>query len=134
MDGQIKNLIITGLLVSAVVLGFSGFTSSMATEYSVSSEDVSYLNVTSEMQTHVNELEESIRGAETSTVSFIDVLATGTFETLKLMFSLPNIFGALLTDISVMIGLPVWVTGTIMAIITVIVVFGIIKVITKVEP
>lgn len=135
--GAVQNLFITLLLFSGIIIGIGSFMAETSTNYGKSytyqGRDIRSLNATVATQEQVNTLKSSVDNTQPSLISFVDVLATGVFTVLKLTLAVPNIFSSLLSDLTGIVGFPAWVFGTFMGIITVIVIFAIIKAVTKTE-
>ena len=130
---EIKNLLIAIILFSAVLLGVGGFYANLSTNYGTSTTDIRSLSALNQTQEQINQIKGSIDRSEPNILSLVDILATGVFSTLKLMLAIPNIFSGIITDVAGILGLPGWVFGVFMALVTIYVVYAIIKAITKVD-
>lgn len=130
---EVRNLIIVAVIFSGVIIGLSGFYTDLADSYGRGVTDLASFNRTREAQNEITQLKESIEGETVETGTFVDILATGVFTTLKLVMSVPDIFSTIIADISQIVGLPSWFTTMLLSLITIVVVFQIIKAVTKTE-
>lgn len=133
---NVKGLYVTLFVVSAVALGFGTFFGELTMNYvgeDASATITEDFTVQDETQADIDKLEKSIRTPELSLESFVDVLATGVLTTLRLTFGAVNIYSTLFTQTIILLGLPSWVFAIVMGIIVVVVLFSIMKGITKTE-
>lgn len=139
---EVRSFLIGLLLFSAIVVGMSQFYTALITpEYleaygltaaqiaNISPEDLSSYNVTSELTNRTEAIEEALRQTPTG-ITAVDV-AWGYINAAMSAVTLPleaiAYFENVITTASHLIGLPDWVFGIIITIITVIIVFEVLS-------
>jgi len=131
---EIKDLILGMLIVSAVVIAAGQSIGDFFTHYNIegkeSLETVNKMNEISEsLDTYGERL--STSQVEVLEGGFIGILK-GAWDTIKLFLHLPGIFSAMLNDVAVFLHLPSWFVKLMFAAVTVVVIFGVLRYITKV--
>ena len=129
-------MIIGLIIVSSVCVAGAGFLTDMFNNYGVSAEaeqlsTVSKINqIRGNVSTYATRLSDSqIEVAEGGMFGVI----RGAWDTVKLFLHLPSIFSAMLNDVAGLLHLPGWFTLMIVLIVMTVVVFQLIKYVTKVE-
>lgn len=127
---ELRDMIIGLIMFSGLVVGFSTFYGNIATTYGKTYTDLAFLNATSRTNTMVNQLKSSVETTRMTGIAIVDIpltIASGVYNTLKLLFGSVNIFSSLLTDLTSIFGIPGWVVVMVMGIISTIIVFEIIS-------
>lgn len=109
-----QTIIINILIFSGLVIGMTTFYTELHVNYGVDTTDISSFDQTLNATQQINTMEETIRTAQNSPAAFVDVIATGTFNTINLIFSTPNIIASILVDIGSIVGIPTWVTSLVL--------------------
>lgn len=133
MGENITSTLFLGIIIaSAMIIGASLFTGTLLNNYSVPTEDLSYLNQTDALSDQMDQLKEKV--TETTKITGIDVLdrlLVGAYETTKLIFGIGDLYESFITDTAAAIGLPSWFTSMLVIVVFIIVVFSIISIIVK---
>lgn len=127
---NITQLLITLVLVGIIVVGISSFYGSVGQQYGKSSTDLESMSAISQVNNMSAALQASTNNINPagSLFNIPFMIAAGVYQSLAIMFQIPGIFAAMITNFSLMTGLPLgWVEGGIISLLTVIIVMEIIS-------
>jgi hypothetical protein len=131
---KIRNLLITLLLFSGIIIGLSTFMGDLANKYSTNIEDLSNLSSVQKIQQESKNLEESLRSTQI-TGTFLDIpitILSGVYSIFKLMMvSFIEIWNGFLNSISTYLFLPKWFVGILISLVVIFLLFEIISAILK---
>lgn len=132
---KVIELVIMMLVFSGAVIGLTSFYTETATSYGADTSDISFVNVTQNITSKTDEMKAKLDKGESDITAFVDIIVTGVFESVKILFSVPAVFSGLATDTTEASGLivPGWFISLLIIIVTIIVLFAIIKQVTKVD-
>jgi len=144
--GEIKGMLIGVLLFSLILISFGTFTMNLFTLNNVSSESSPFAPIINETRGITTDMESALKtnasvgDVGTSTVSeatWATFLNSG-LNSLKILWALPNIMEGFITNIGNAVGIPmdidiIIITGIFVTIITIIVIFAIMKASLKVD-
>lgn len=131
---NLRELLFALIIFSGVLIGLANFSSDLLSSYGVAGEDITDLEVTSAVESHVETLKESIENTQLTGVAILDVpltIASGAYNTLKLLFTSTNLYLSLLGGISEILPIPGWVITTIMGCLSIFIIFEIVSAIMK---
>ena len=136
--GVVKTLMITIIVASALFLGIGSFMDSFYQYNPISEEynSLTDLGVSEEAERQTKELQEKITERTDNPLAFVDILATGVFSTLNLMFAVPNMAETMVTagaGATPIIPMPEWFIAILITIVALLIVFAVIKALIKVE-
>ena len=130
----LRNMLITLLLFSGMIIGISGFMMDLAKNYGQSVEDLSQLESIERIQSEAKNLEQSLRSTQI-TGTFLDVPLTvlsGVYSIFKLILvSFIEIWSGFINSVASYLMLPSWFINILIAIVTVILIFEIISIVSK---
>jgi len=129
--GTLQNILLTIGIFSLVVLGVMNFTGDIASRYSVSYTDLSYMNKTQQLNSKMIAIQETLNKTDVTAVQKVDAFFTGGYQVLMLIPESLNIFSTILFESGSILGLPFWVIPGVLAIITIVLIFGIISAMQK---
>lgn len=127
-------LIVGVIIVGMFALGITTFMGDLATTYGLPYNDSSLetFKTVQEMDNLSQQINNEVFNDETSsTVDFVESLASQGGATMKMSFKSVELIKSMLQDASSYIGIPAWLVGGILAIIVVILSFLAISVLTK---
>jgi hypothetical protein len=124
-------IIVALLVVSIVSIGFSSFQSDIASNYGVTAKNMTYLSAANQTQNQLNSIRQTIENSTVQPSFFVGL--TGAWSALTLMFAPFNIVNTLITDVSAILGIPVWASSAIAAIVFALITFAILSAIFKWE-
>lgn len=131
--GEATGMIIGLIVVSSIIIGIMAFAGDIFDNYGIVSDDLTYLNKTSEINAEVTEIKDAIESTQI-TGTILDLPLTfvaGAYSALKLLLNIPGIMITLIIEAGEIIGIPSWATAMASAIIVVIIVFVILRAILK---
>ena len=131
--GEASKIIIALIMISSAVVGISAFAGDIYDNYGITSDDLAYLNKTSEINAEVVEIKDAIESTQiTGTVLDLPLtFVAGAYSALKLLLNIPDIMITLLVESGEVIGVPAWAIAMGSAIVVVIIVFVILRAILK---
>ena len=132
--GEATGILISLIIVSGVIIGITAFTGDVLDNYGIASDDLTYLNKTSEINTKVTEIKDTIEDTQITGVEVIDLPLTfiaGAYSALKLLLNIPDIMMTLLMEAGEVIGIPAWAIAMGTAIVVIIIVFVVLRAILK---
>jgi hypothetical protein len=123
------------LTISAVVIGFSSFWSSIAQNYTVQipTNDLSLYNMTDSVASIGNQLQGNTTGIANVIQnipilgSFASLLIAGVQAIITMLTVVPSVFLNVITNMGGLIGLPGWFTGMIITAIILMIIWSIIS-------
>jgi hypothetical protein len=131
---QVRDLLITVLLFSGIIIGLSAFMGDLANKYSSNIEDLSKLSSVQKIQQESKNLEEALRSTQI-TGTFLDIpitILSGVYSIFKLMMvSFIEIWSGFLNSIASYLFLPSWFVGILISLIVIFLLFEIISAILK---
>lgn len=131
---ELRNILITLLLFSGIIIGLSTFMGDLASKYSSNIEDLSKLSSIQRIQTETENLEQSLRSTQI-TGTFLDIPITvlsGVYQVFKLILvSFVEIWSGFINSIATYLFLPKWFISIVIGVVIVIIIFEIISVISK---
>ena len=131
-DNAPSSLLVILVLSSLMVMGIASFQASLFASYNIQSDDLEYLSRAANVSSDITNLKESIDETQVLTgIDPLDMFFAGTYNTLKLLFSVGDIYGNFLNDIGKLIGVPGWAIGGVLSLIAIVIMFGIIQMIVK---
>lgn len=134
--GDVQNAIIGLLLFSGIVLSFSAMGGNLAANYNATTAvNSSYLDKSERTFELVNEMKIQVSNTSITGVSWLDIpftLASDSLSAIKLVFQSGDIVTGIASDITGL-GFPAWTGALIVGVFTLILVFGIIKAVTKAD-
>lgn len=122
------------LIFSAVLLGLTSFYTDIFYNYGTNAEDISDMDMTESVNAHVETLKTSVEDTQVTGVSLIDIpltIASGVYNTFKLLYYSIDLYQALIAGFSEILGLPAWAGQTVLGMIGVFVTLEIISAIAK---
>lgn len=127
---EISQLLIGILLFSAVIIGMSSFYTETANANGITITDYSYLNKTNDIADRLSTMSSALNNSYDPISSTLQA-PTAVYNVLTLMLDLPSLFTNLLSDIQTAtvntLHIPAWAFQTVLAILTLLIVFGIIN-------
>lgn len=134
MSDKISSLYTSLMLGALFVIGFSLTQADLFGNYGKSTSDLSYLNVTSDVINQTSNIKDSIENTVITGIQPLDQFIASTYQTVKLLFGVIDIYNSFVSDVASLLGLPAEFGGilitVIMTIITLVVIFAIIRIIT----
>lgn len=131
---ELRNLLITLLLFSAVIIGISNFSADLAKKYGVTIQDVSGMSSIEKIQNETKDLEQTLRSSQI-TGTFLDVPLTvlsGAYQVFKLILvSFTEIWSGFMHSVARYLFLPEWFISVVIAVVAITIIFEIISVISK---
>ncbi len=135
---RLSNLLITGLLISAVVIAFTGFYTGMMGDYAVSDiKNFTSLDKTMAIYNKTEEMYERMNVTFVEEPSIIDYIwgvpsniMIGFYNTGLLIIEVPNVFQAIFNDLFMGGLMPEWLPLLLTGIIYVIIIGGVIYFVT----
>lgn len=131
---ELRNLLITLLLFSGIIIGLSTFMGDLANKYNSNIENLAGLSSIQKIQGETQQLEQTLRSSQI-TGTFLDVpitILSGVYQVFKLILvSFVEIWSGFMNSIASYLFLPSWFISIVIAIITIIIIFEIISVISK---
>jgi len=128
-----KDLIIMMLIFGAVITGMTGFYSDAGEQYGVQSNTLDELNQETNISSQMSTINEKVYDSP-SDLGVFDIPGIGpVLDAIKTLKDLPKRFTTVMRVISEELGIPVWVTSLVGAIIGVIIAFAVITHFTKVD-
>lgn len=123
-----------GLIFGAmVVVGLSMFQADLYGNYGKSTGDLDYLDVSQDVVAEAEALKENIENTQITGYEPLDSFIAGTYNTLKLLFGIGDIYTTFITNIATVLQIPGVFVNMAIAAVAISVIFMIVKVITKVE-
>jgi hypothetical protein len=140
MGMEIRSLLISILVFSAVTIGLSNFYTELHQNYGVASpESTAFLNATSEITETTQEMQEKFSNSSITNIPTLGIaytFVTASYDAVKLAFSTVNVLSTILSEIvSLPLGfnIPSWFVGIVIGIVIIIVVLSAISAFTKSE-
>lgn len=143
MDTNITNILVTVLIFSGIVIGFSGFLQGVLTTYgkygemtATEQQAITNLNVINQVNKTVTQpMKAKIESTKLGLVETVSYLLTSLYESVKLLLEVPLILIGIVGNISALMSglLPVWVVTMVNAIIFIFIILSIIAIILKVS-
>lgn len=133
MSDKISTLYISLLFGALFVIGFSIIQADIFGNYGVTPSDLHYLNATGSVINQTSNLKDSIEDTVITGIQPLDQFIATTFSTTKLFFGIIDIYDSFVSDTASMLGIPMEfsiVVTIITVMITLTVIFGIIRIIT----
>jgi len=131
---QLRDLLLTLLLFSGIIIGLTTFMGDLANKYSNNIQDLSELSSVQKIQEEAKKLEESLRSAQI-TGTFLDIPLTvlsGAYQLFKLIItSFTQIWSGFINNIASYLFLPTWFIAIIIASVVIFILFEIISAIMK---
>ena len=118
------------LLTALVVTGIGIFQSEIAASYGTNTTDMSYLNKTTDVLVQTEHMQEEIGSEDINPLAFV---MSSAWRVLQYLFNLGDIMSSMVADISDMLQLPGFVGWIIMAILSALILFAVLKGILKVD-
>lgn len=132
---NLRQLVFALIIFSGVIVGMTGFYIDLYDNYSSSAQDISDLEVTAAVDAHVNTLKSSIEDTQVTGITLIDIpftIASGVYNTFKLLFASIDIYQALMRDfVTAGVPIPGWAIAVVTSSIAAFMVFEIISAIAK---
>ena len=135
--GEATKLVIGILVFSIFFIGFSAFIGGVTDSYDVPAKDLESLSSMQKISNMTNTMQEQLDAEQGTSVDILDIpffVASGAYTALKSIFDAVGIIGSLITDIITMSGLggPLQMIGwAIMGLVSVIIVFAVLKAVLK---
>jgi len=130
----LRNLLITLLLFSGIIVGLSTFMGDLSKKYSSEIQDLSELTYVQRIEEETKNLEESLRTTQI-TGTFLDVPLTvlsGVYSIFKLiMVSFVEIWSGFVDSIASYLFLPKWFISIVIGLVVIFIIFEIISAIMK---
>lgn len=134
MRGNISTLYMALLFGALIVVGLSAVQADIYAKYGQTGTDLSYINATNEVINQTGNIKDSIENTVITGIQPLDQFIASTYGTVKLLFGVINIYDSFVSDVAGILGIPSFLSATlimiIMAMITLTVVFAIIRVVT----
>jgi hypothetical protein len=131
---QIRDLLITLLLFSGIIIGISTFMSDLAKKYSTNIEDLSQLSSIQKIEEETANLEQTLRNTQI-TGTFLDIpitILSGVYSIFKLMLvSFVEIWTGFLNSIAIYLFLPKWFISIVVGLVVIFIMFEIISAVMK---
>lgn len=136
MSGKVSTMYMSLLLGAIVVVGFSVVQGDVFANYGITPTDVSYLNATAQVINQTGNLKESIENTVITGIQPLDQFIASTYQTTKLLFGVVDIYDSFVSDAAGILGIPTEfsiVVTLIIAMVTLTVIFAIIRIVTHEE-
>lgn len=134
MSDKISSMYIALLFGAIIVVGLSAVQADVYMNYGKTPSDLHYLNATADVINQTGNIKESIENTVITGIQPLDQFIASTYQTVKLLFGVIDIYDSFVSDVASLLGIPVSVGGVlvaiIMTIITLVVIFAIIRVVT----
>lgn len=139
---SLRSMFITTVMFIFIVLGASHFYINMMDAYGVdidpkisSGLDAINSTVFDSGDTSINilakNIDEKVEGGESKSDSFVTLLGTNIWESLKLLANFPIIFVHLFTNVTSVLGVPAWVSSIIILIVFILVILAIVSAVAR---
>jgi len=124
-----RNLLITILLFSLVVVGLGSATLSMASQYGTTYDDSwsATYNKINNITTDMNTAETQLQASGASPVGFLEYISTGAWQSLKLIANSGSLVKVMAEDTGNRYNIPPLYINVLLAIVSVTIIFGIIS-------
>lgn len=134
MSEKVSSLYIALLIGAVVVVGLSSIQVDVYSNYGITSSDLTYLNATGEIINQTSDLKDSIENTVITGFQPLDQFIASTYQTTKILFGIIDIYDNFITDTATMLGIPTGlaslVVSVIVVIITLLVIFALIRIVT----
>jgi len=134
MSEKISSMYIALLFGAVVVIAFSAVQADIYGNYGKTPSDLSYLNATAGVINQTGNIKESIENTVITGIQPLDQFIASTYQTVKLLFGIIDIYDSFVSDVASLLGIPVSLSGIlvniIMTIITLVVIFAVIRIVT----
>lgn len=130
----VERLFIGMLIFSGIIVGLNIVISDISSNYSIQGKDISYLSVSKDIEDSTQFLTTAIQSVRITDTPFDYALmaVAGLLGVFKLLLDVvTGLFTILISNVSSLLGLPIWFTSILIAITTVMIVFAIIRVLLK---
>lgn len=137
--GEIKGIVVMLLVVSAVLIGMSGFYVDLQNTYGVvnKTESTAFMNATNRTLQLTKDLQTNLTQSPIAQIPILGVgysFVVGGWKALMVSFSVIDITTSLVTDtatLSTGVSIPTWFISILIGIITVVILFAIFSAITQ---
>lgn len=121
---ELDKIIIVVLIMSAFILGVSTFTGDLATNFP-NVQNASFLDASSQTSQKINSMQNNIQdtGESSSTAT---IMVNGVWKVITILLSVVGIFSSLITDMATVFMIPAGFVGIFVAIVTIMIIFGIV--------
>ena len=128
-----RNLIFAVLLFSAIIIGFTEFSSTLLNQYDIEvNESLSILDKSSEIEGLSSGIKERTEVTVTG-IEPLDNFIVGTFSSIQFLFSVPDTIITFVSDVGNFLKLPGEILAIIGVVISLIIAFTVVEAITKGE-
>lgn len=124
---ELRTLMIVGLTIGISLVMFSTFTGSMFSGYN-NTTDLGYISTSQETMDDVNEMQETLQSSRTTTLGTAWYYISAPFRVALMMFRSVNILSSLGSDLGRVLHVPASFVAFVIGIITIIIMYGIIKI------
>ena len=138
MSGAIRNLILSLVVFSAIIVGLTTFYGGLLGSYGANVEDISYISAAGDMNAQISQYKSSVEAVRYTGNPLVDTalnlpfyIINGIWNTLLTVMNTINIFNSITADIGQIIGIPYWFEGMIIAALTIILIFELISIYMK---
>lgn len=128
-----ENIIIGIIILSMVVIGFTGLVGELKGDYGVS-VDTSFNGTYGKIDDMTSKTQELANSTKGNQLSSAYEISAGGLSAISLLWDSLGLLNTMLEELSVEIGLPTWFIGGVIAILTVILIFIIINYTFRYEP
>lgn len=126
------SLLYAGLIMaSMLIIGIGIYQGEIMANYGGSVEDLAYLDKSTEVADQITGLKESIETTKITGIAPLDMFIAGTYNTLKLVFGVGDLYTTFITNIAFVIGIPGWAVALIIVGILTSILFGVVSIIAK---
>jgi len=132
MEIKLRTLFIWILLFSSLVIGMRLFYTDLSDIYSVSRNEnfTAFDDYMDDTYSQIQEMEDKLETSEVTGIDAVDMaiyFVRGSYQALKLTLKLPTLYTGLITEVTTMLRLPLWVKTLTLGIVIVTVVFLIVS-------
>lgn len=126
------SLLYAGLiLASLAIIGIGVFQGEIMSNYGGSIEDITYLNKSTEVADQITGLKDSIETVKITGIDVLDLFIAGTYNTVKLVFGVGDLYTTFITNIAFVLGIPGWAVTLVIVGVLCSILFGVVSIITK---
>jgi hypothetical protein len=119
------------IIGAIVIVGASMWAGSFMGNYGQTPENISYLDRANEVSNQAEQMKDRIESFQPTGITPLDQFIASTYEMLTLLFSIGDIYVSFITDVGGVLMVPGEILALIIAFIFIMIIFGIIKIITK---
>lgn len=132
-DGKPSKLYVALLFGALGLIGLSFIQADLYGSYGMSTENLTYLDVSKEVVDETSGIKESIDNTQITGIAPLDELIAGVYNALKLLFGIGNVYSTFIKGLAEALKIPGFFIDILMAIVAVSITFMVVRIISKME-